>query len=154
MDTLTSTYTPDTADAFYYSAATGSASVTVVSNSGIQVSVSASGAAFSVDGTNYTTPQTFTWVSGSNHAIATTTPQTANGVQQTFAAWSDGGALSHTVTANSTVTSYTASFSTAYLLTTAASPVAGGTVSPVTGTYRSEERRVGKECRSRWSPYH
>ena len=24
----------------------------------------------------------------------------------------------------------------------------------VTWTYRSEERRVGKECRSRWSPYH
>ena len=23
-----------------------------------------------------------------------------------------------------------------------------------TGLYRSEERRVGKECRSRWSPYH
>ena len=22
------------------------------------------------------------------------------------------------------------------------------------GTIRSEERRVGKECRSRWSPYH
>ena len=22
------------------------------------------------------------------------------------------------------------------------------------GTKRSEERRVGKECRSRWSPYH
>ena len=22
------------------------------------------------------------------------------------------------------------------------------------GVYRSEERRVGKECRSRWSPYH
>ena len=22
------------------------------------------------------------------------------------------------------------------------------------GTERSEERRVGKECRSRWSPYH
>ena len=22
------------------------------------------------------------------------------------------------------------------------------------GRYRSEERRVGKECRSRWSPYH
>ena len=26
---------------------------------------------------------------------------------------------------------------------------------PVWGQeYRSEERRVGKECRSRWSPYH
>ena len=36
-----------------------------------------------------------------------------------------------------------------------------GTCSPMTGIqpdfhcdYRSEERRVGKECRSRWSPYH
>ena len=24
----------------------------------------------------------------------------------------------------------------------------------VDGKHRSEERRVGKECRSRWSPYH
>ena len=24
----------------------------------------------------------------------------------------------------------------------------------VEGKWRSEERRVGKECRSRWSPYH
>src|SRR5260221_13347464 len=24
----------------------------------------------------------------------------------------------------------------------------------LTTSYRSEERRVGKECRSRWSPYH
>ena len=24
----------------------------------------------------------------------------------------------------------------------------------LSGTARSEERRVGKECRSRWSPYH
>ena len=24
----------------------------------------------------------------------------------------------------------------------------------VVGVVRSEERRVGKECRSRWSPYH
>ena len=25
---------------------------------------------------------------------------------------------------------------------------------PEQGQVRSEERRVGKECRSRWSPYH
>ena len=25
---------------------------------------------------------------------------------------------------------------------------------PLTNELRSEERRVGKECRSRWSPYH
>ena len=29
-----------------------------------------------------------------------------------------------------------------------------GTESPITTEGRSEERRVGKECRSRWSPYH
>ena len=27
-------------------------------------------------------------------------------------------------------------------------------ISDILETYRSEERRVGKECRSRWSPYH
>src|SRR5256885_5419221 len=27
-------------------------------------------------------------------------------------------------------------------------------VSSLAGKFRSEERRVGKECRSRWSPYH
>ena len=30
----------------------------------------------------------------------------------------------------------------------------GGVVAFNVGTFRSEERRVGKECRSRWSPYH
>src|SRR3712207_9249329 len=29
-----------------------------------------------------------------------------------------------------------------------------GTVIGVNAQIRSEERRVGKECRSRWSPYH
>ena len=28
------------------------------------------------------------------------------------------------------------------------------TIVMLVGTLRSEERRVGKECRSRWSPYH
>src|ERR1017187_5359902 len=27
-------------------------------------------------------------------------------------------------------------------------------IQSVVSTHRSEERRVGKECRSRWSPYH
>src|SRR2546430_17259963 len=31
---------------------------------------------------------------------------------------------------------------------------AEGFKTQVTSTGRSEERRVGKECRSRWSPYH
>ena len=33
-------------------------------------------------------------------------------------------------------------------------PQGGHTGRQVYGRLRSEERRVGKECRSRWSPYH
>ena len=32
--------------------------------------------------------------------------------------------------------------------------IKGGTGSGEVNERRSEERRVGKECRSRWSPYH
>ena len=33
-------------------------------------------------------------------------------------------------------------------------PLQGAWVQSLVGELRSEERRVGKECRSRWSPYH
>ena len=38
----------------------------------------------------------------------------------------------------------------------AGTEAAGGALTSVGGAVagRSEERRVGKECRSRWSPYH
>jgi hypothetical protein len=104
----------------------------------VQVTVGASpaGLSFSVDGTSYASTQTLTWTVGATHTIATTSPQNSTGTQYTFAAWSDGGALSHTVTASSTTTTYTATFSaTAYQLTTAASPAADGTVSPASGTF-------------------
>ena len=32
--------------------------------------------------------------------------------------------------------------------------IGGEDAPPLDAKYRSEERRVGKECRSRWSPYH
>ena len=32
--------------------------------------------------------------------------------------------------------------------------VVGALLAPQLAAIRSEERRVGKECRSRWSPYH
>src|SRR2546423_9048323 len=32
--------------------------------------------------------------------------------------------------------------------------ISNGFADVTTATLRSEERRVGKECRSRWSPYH
>jgi N-acetylneuraminic acid mutarotase len=136
-DTLTATYTPDTSSSTTYNSATGSNTVTVTAAT-VQVTVGASpaGLSFSVDGTNYASTQTLTWTVGATHTVATTSPQNSTGTQYTFAAWSDGGALSHTVTASSTTTTYTATFSaTAYQLTTAASPAADGTVSPASGTF-------------------
>src|SRR5580658_162157 len=110
--------------------------VTVTSTNQVEVTVGTSpaGLSFSIDGTAYTSAQTPTWIIGSSHTIATTSPQTpVVGTQDTFTSWSDGGAISHPVTASASTTTYIALFNTQYLLTTAASPTAGGTVSPATG---------------------
>src|SRR5262249_4157523 len=102
----------------------------------ITVGTNPVGRSFTVDGTNYTTTQTFTWNVGSSHTIATTSPQSgAAGTQYAFNNWSDGGAISHSVTAPSTATTYTANFDTQYQLTTAANPTNGGSVTPVSGGF-------------------
>jgi len=49
----------------------------------------------------------------------------------------DGGAPSYTITAPSSSATYTANFTTQYYLTTAASPPAGGTITPASGWYNS-----------------
>src|SRR5205814_10488410 len=41
----------------------------------VTVQTSSSGLSFTVDGTTYTASQTFSWVPGSSHTIATTSPQ-------------------------------------------------------------------------------
>jgi len=73
---------------------------------------------------------------GSQLAIAAINPQPVSaGVQYAFSNWSDGGAASHNITVPGTATTYTASFTTQYQLTTAVSPAAGGTVSIASGTF-------------------
>ncbi len=94
----------------------------------VTVQPSISGRSFTVDGTQYTTAQTFSWTSGSSHTIATTSPQSGStGTQYVWGSWSDGGAMSHTV-APTVGTTYTAAFSTQYYLTMGAGT--GGAVSP------------------------
>jgi Divergent InlB B-repeat domain/Bacterial Ig-like domain (group 3)/FG-GAP-like repeat/Putative Ig domain len=116
--------------------ATQSFTLTVNSLVSVTVNTNPSGLSFSVDGSTYTSSQTLTWTVGTSHTISTTSPQTPTaGTQYTFTSWSDGGELSHSVTASAGTTSYTASFSTSYQLTTATSPSGGGTVSPATGSY-------------------
>jgi hypothetical protein len=83
-----------------------------------------------------TAPVTVKWVNGSQHTILTSSPQTQTaGTQETFSSWSDGGGLIHMVTASTATPTYTATFNTSYLLTTAANPTNEGTVAPATGTY-------------------
>jgi hypothetical protein len=97
----------------------------------VTVHTNPAGLAFSVDGTPYSSAQTFTWESGSSHTIATTSPQNgAPGVRYVWMNWTGGGAISHTVapTINKT---YTATFRTQYYLTM--SHNTGGRVSPASG---------------------
>ena len=101
----------------------------------VTVQTSPSGRSFSVDGTNYTSSRTFSWIPSSSHTIATTSPQSGStGVQYYYNSWSDGGAMSHTVSPSSGTT-YTANFTTQYYLTMSAG--FGGTVSPSSGWYNS-----------------
>ena len=119
---------------------TMSAPQTVIANftDKLQVTVSCSDPAvsFSVDGIPYVGTTMVTWILGSNHNLSTTSPQSLSaGTQYVFAAWSDGGAISHQVTASEAVTSYSVHFNTAYQLTTRSSPANGGSISPSSGGY-------------------
>jgi hypothetical protein len=104
------------------------ANFTNVTMTSITVGTNPVGRSFTVDTVNYATPQTFSWVAGSSHIISTTSPQQTTGTRYMFTDWSDGGAISHTITVPASATTYTASFTTEYLLTALASPPAGGSV--------------------------
>jgi uncharacterized repeat protein (TIGR01451 family) len=97
----------------------------------VTVQTNHAGLSFSVDGTTYTATQTFAWVPGSSHTIATTSPQNGDpGVRYVWTSWTGGGAISHTV-APTTNKIYTANFNTQYFLTM--SHGIGGSVSPASG---------------------
>jgi hypothetical protein len=102
-----------------------------------------------VDGSNFTAPRTFSWTAGSSHTISVSSPQNgAEGTRYRFSSWSDGGSQSHTVTAPSANTTYTASFTTQYSLTTSAEPSDGGTVSPSGTTWYNSGETVSISAQS------
>jgi hypothetical protein len=97
----------------------------------ITVQTNPAGRSFSVDGTSYSSTQTFSWTPGSSHTIATTSPQDGGaGVRYMWKTWSDSGTISHNV-APTTNKTYTANFTTQYYVTMSAGT--GGTVSPASG---------------------
>ena len=108
--------------------------VTVQSSSSpVQITVATApvGLLVSLDnGASMAAPVTASWNSGSTHTIATTTGQLSadSHTRYNFGSWSDGGAQSHSITPMSAGT-YTASFTTNYLLNTTVAPLMGGAVS-------------------------
>ncbi len=109
-------------------------SVTLATTS-VTVTTNPSGLGISVDGTSYTSPQTFSnWTIGSSHTIVTTSTQSGGaGTQYVWSNWSDGGSISHTITAPSGGATYTANFTTQYYLTMTSVANGGGT--PLSGWY-------------------
>jgi FG-GAP repeat len=104
----------------------------------ITIDTSISGLSFSVDGTPYTSTQVQNWVGGDTHTLATSTPQSGTpGTRYVFNNWSDAGAISHMVTAPGAATTYTATFTPQYLLTTAVSPSGAGTANPASPTFEN-----------------
>ncbi|HYN95775.1 MAG TPA: discoidin domain-containing protein, partial [Pilimelia sp.] len=57
-----------------------------------------------------TAPFTRTVIQGSANSVSAVTPQTVGGTTYVFSSWSDGGAQTHVITAPSTPTTYTATF--------------------------------------------
>ena len=105
---------------------------------GITVGTAPAGLAFTVDGLSHSFTHTFTWIAGSPHSISTVqTQQAAAGVQYVWGSWSNGGALSQTVTTPAAPAAYTANFTAQYLLTTSVSPVGAGTIATNATYYNS-----------------
>jgi len=96
---------------------------------GITITTTPVGQIYAVDGVPYYSAQTFSRVAGNSHTISTTTPQGAGGTRYAFSNWSDGGLVSHTIIAPSVPTTYTANFTTQYLLTNSIAPPNSGVVS-------------------------
>ncbi|MBL8232546.1 MAG: hypothetical protein JNL98_28875, partial [Bryobacterales bacterium] len=104
-----------------------------ISSTGITVTTSPAGLQMLVDGVTYTSPQNFNWTAGSSHTIGVSSPQGGSQTRYVFANWSDGGAISHTITTPAAATTYTANFTTQFSLATVISPISSGsiTASPV-----------------------
>jgi hypothetical protein len=100
----------------------------LVAVTSITVTTNPAGLSVVVDGTTYAAPQNFNWTPGSNHTVNVTSPQGGAGTHLIFANWSDAGAQSHTVVTPNSTTTYTANFTTQYLLTRGVTPGGSGTI--------------------------
>lgn len=95
----------------------------------VTVDTSPTGLTIAADGVSDTAPRIYQFAPTSQHQLSTTEPQQVTaGSRLMFSSWSDSGTFTHTVTTPSSPVTYTATFKTQYLLTTAVDPPAGGSI--------------------------
>ncbi|MCC6368193.1 MAG: S-layer homology domain-containing protein [Bryobacterales bacterium] len=95
---------------------------------GVTINTLPQGLKVTVDGVQYTTPWSFTWNTGTTHTMDAGSTQSGFGTRYSFSSWSDGGAQSHTITAGAGSSTFTASYATAYQLSSSVSPASGGAI--------------------------
>ncbi len=76
----------------------------------ITLNTARSGLQVTVDGQPFTAPYAFSSVIGMQRSIGTSSPQTLTGTPWTYQSWSEGGAVTHTITTAATNIAYTATF--------------------------------------------
>src|SRR5256886_1113467 len=88
----------------------------------ITVATVPTGLPIAVDGATATSPATYAWLNGSSHTVSVSSLISgATGTRFVWASWSDGGAISHSIVADSDRT-ITAVWHTQYSLTIQAGP--------------------------------
>jgi Divergent InlB B-repeat domain len=95
----------------------------------VTVNTSPAGLPVIVDGQGVTAPRTFSWIPGSTHSLEAVSPQPiGTGSRYAFANWSNGGTISQNVVVPSTDTTYAATYSQQFQLTTNVSPAGSGSI--------------------------
>ena len=72
-----------------------------------------------VDGTPYSTPQTFIWIAGSQHTLVANSPVGTSGSRYVYSSWNDTGSITHTYTVPTSPSTVVASFTLQYQITMA-----------------------------------
>lgn len=86
------------------------------------------GLQMTIDGQTVTSPQTLNWTPGSTHTVSAAA-QSSGSTRYVFARWSDGGAQSHTINADPSVTFYSLDFIQQVPVNVGVATPGGGTVS-------------------------
>jgi trimeric autotransporter adhesin len=115
------------------------------------------GLTLSLDGTSFTTPQTYYLPYGEHTISASFILNGTPGTEYIFGGWNDGGAQTHTITVGAAPQTLTASYAALYLLSLSVYPPSAGTITiggaPVSGTLTNSPGTTVTVTAAANSPY-